>query len=145
VLPPGTLDDDFNREQPWHPRHWDSTLTRRAWPARGAVSSRGVTAQYRAELPLVLRDVSFEVNAGWKVGIVRQFGPACLIVAVCKPSQKCAQTSIHSCIDALPVLLRRNFIAGIHLNNGFNLHWYVQGKGVHAQSAAGMHAAGSKH
>ena len=74
VLPPGTLDDDFNREQPWHPRHWDSTLTRRAWPERGAVSFRGVTVRYRAELPLVLRDVSFEVNAGWKVGIVGRTG-----------------------------------------------------------------------
>ncbi len=74
VLPPGTLDDEFNREQPWHPRHWDAALTRRAWPELGAVSFRGVGARYREELPLVLQDVSFDVAPGWKVGIVGRTG-----------------------------------------------------------------------
>ena len=38
-----------------------------SWPARGAVAFRDVCLAYREGLPLVLRDVSFEIRAGEKV------------------------------------------------------------------------------
>jgi ATP-binding cassette subfamily C (CFTR/MRP) protein 1 len=44
------------------------------WPARGAVSFRGVAARYRPELEQVLRGVSFEVAAGSRVGVCGRTG-----------------------------------------------------------------------
>jgi ATP-binding cassette, subfamily C (CFTR/MRP), member 1 len=43
-------------------------------PARGAISFRGISMRYDADLPLVLRDVSFDVDAGSKVGVVGRTG-----------------------------------------------------------------------
>ena len=37
------------------------------WPARGAVTFRNVEMRYRPELPLVLRNVSFDTAPGEKV------------------------------------------------------------------------------
>ena len=39
-----------------------------AWPSKGAVAFRNVGLAYREGLPLVLKDVSFEIRAGEKVG-----------------------------------------------------------------------------
>lgn len=38
-----------------------------SWPEKGAVSFRNVKLAYREGLPLVLKDVSFDVKAGEKV------------------------------------------------------------------------------
>jgi len=43
-------------------------------PARGAISFRGISMRYDTDLPLVLRDVSFDVDAGAKVGVVGRTG-----------------------------------------------------------------------
>ena len=46
-----------------------------AWaPAAGAISFRGISMRYDADLPLVLKGVSFEVAAGSKVGVVGRTG-----------------------------------------------------------------------
>lgn len=46
----------------------------RGWPAAGEVNFEGVSLRYRPELPAVLRDLSFTVQAGEKVGIVGRTG-----------------------------------------------------------------------
>ncbi|KAG0096414.1 hypothetical protein BGZ93_004576 [Podila epicladia] len=45
-----------------------------SWPSEGAVSFKNVSMRYREELPRVLRDVSFEIQAGHKVGVVGRTG-----------------------------------------------------------------------
>ena len=44
------------------------------WPARGVLSVGKLSLRYRAEMPLVLNNISFEVRAGEKVGIVGRTG-----------------------------------------------------------------------
>ena len=53
--------------------HPNSQLLR-GWPWFGAVTFRSVSMRYRPGLPLVLRNVSFNVRAGDKVGIVGRTG-----------------------------------------------------------------------
>ncbi|KAG0340048.1 hypothetical protein BG004_006572 [Podila humilis] len=45
-----------------------------SWPSEGAISFKNVSMRYREELPRVLRDVSFEIQAGHKVGVVGRTG-----------------------------------------------------------------------
>ena len=45
-----------------------------SWPEHGAVSFKNVKLAYREGLPLVLKDVSFDVKPGEKVGIVGRTG-----------------------------------------------------------------------
>jgi len=47
---------------------------RAAWPTAGAIAFNGVSARYRDGLPLVLRDVSFRVAGGARVGCVGRTG-----------------------------------------------------------------------
>jgi len=44
------------------------------WPARGAVSFKGVSMRYRPGLPEVLTDLSFEASPGQNIGIVGRTG-----------------------------------------------------------------------
>lgn len=44
------------------------------WPSQGAVEFAGYTTRYRPDLDAVLKDVSFSVKAGEKVGIVGRTG-----------------------------------------------------------------------
>ncbi|GIQ80733.1 hypothetical protein KIPB_001572, partial [Kipferlia bialata] len=44
------------------------------WPQRGELSFDGVQMRYRSDLPLVLKDVSFSVRPGEKVGVVGRTG-----------------------------------------------------------------------
>lgn len=46
----------------------------RGWPSEGAVEFRGVALRYRVGLPLVLRDVSFALRPGERVGVVGRTG-----------------------------------------------------------------------
>ncbi|KAF9421311.1 hypothetical protein BGZ94_008872 [Podila epigama] len=45
-----------------------------SWPSQGAISFNSVSMRYRPELPLVLLDVSFNIQAGQKVGVVGRTG-----------------------------------------------------------------------
>jgi ABC-type multidrug transport system fused ATPase/permease subunit len=44
------------------------------WPSQGAISFKNVSMRYRPELPCVLRDISFDIQAGHKVGVVGRTG-----------------------------------------------------------------------
>jgi ATP-binding cassette, subfamily C (CFTR/MRP), member 1 len=44
------------------------------WPTTGEIKFQNVEMAYRKGLPLVLKDVSFQVNPGEKVGIVGRTG-----------------------------------------------------------------------
>lgn len=44
------------------------------WPKEGAVTFDHVSLAYREDLPLVLREVSFSIHKGEKVGIVGRYG-----------------------------------------------------------------------
>ncbi|KAG0276411.1 hypothetical protein BGZ95_007580 [Linnemannia exigua] len=44
------------------------------WPSEGAISFTNVSMRYRPELPRVLRDISFDIQAGHKVGVVGRTG-----------------------------------------------------------------------
>ncbi|KZT29932.1 multidrug resistance-associated ABC transporter [Neolentinus lepideus HHB14362 ss-1] len=45
-----------------------------SWPEKGAVSFKNVELAYRPGLPLVLKDISFDVQPGEKIGIVGRTG-----------------------------------------------------------------------
>ncbi|KAI8599078.1 P-loop containing nucleoside triphosphate hydrolase protein [Dissophora ornata] len=45
-----------------------------SWPSEGKISFKNVSMRYRPELPRVLRDISFNVQAGHKVGVVGRTG-----------------------------------------------------------------------
>ena len=45
-----------------------------SWPQNGEIAFKGVSMAYRPGLPNVLHDISFEVRAGEKVGIVGRTG-----------------------------------------------------------------------
>jgi len=44
------------------------------WPQQGQIQFRGYYAKYRPNLPFVLRNVSFQINASEKVGVVGRTG-----------------------------------------------------------------------
>ncbi|KAM0749801.1 hypothetical protein T439DRAFT_39861 [Meredithblackwellia eburnea MCA 4105] len=50
------------------------TQPEKSWPQSGALSFKNVAARYRANLDLVLRDVSFELKGGEKVGVCGRTG-----------------------------------------------------------------------
>lgn len=45
----------------------------RQWPWHASVSFINVCARYRPGLPLVVKDLTFDVQAGQKVGVVGQY------------------------------------------------------------------------
>ncbi|KAG0025921.1 hypothetical protein BGZ81_006735 [Podila clonocystis] len=46
----------------------------RSWPEHGEIVFKNVSMRYRAELPLVLNNVSFDIQAGDKIGVVGRTG-----------------------------------------------------------------------
>ena len=57
-----------------------------SWPNKGAITFKGVGMAYRPGLPKVLHDVSFEVRAGEKVGIVGRTGAGKSSLLQCEPT-----------------------------------------------------------
>ena len=45
-----------------------------AWPQHGAIRFQHYSLRYREGLPLVLKDITLEIEAGAKVGIVGRTG-----------------------------------------------------------------------
>src|SRR5690554_6877668 len=45
-----------------------------SWPAQGQISFQNVSMRYRPDLPRVLREISFEIAAGHKIGVVGRTG-----------------------------------------------------------------------
>jgi ATP-binding cassette subfamily C (CFTR/MRP) protein 1 len=60
--------------QPEAPAAIDEHRPPTSWPSQGAIDVRNLNLRYRAELPLVLCDVSFTIRACEKVGIVGRTG-----------------------------------------------------------------------
>lgn len=44
------------------------------WPTAGAISFKGVDLRYRPKCDLVLKDLTFDTQAGHKVGVVGRTG-----------------------------------------------------------------------
>ncbi|KAG0281167.1 hypothetical protein BGZ95_006220 [Linnemannia exigua] len=44
------------------------------WPSQGSLEFKNVTLRYRPDLPPVLRDISFSIQAGHKIGVVGRTG-----------------------------------------------------------------------
>lgn len=61
-------------QEPPTKTHPDLRTRLRSWPSQGAIEFRNVSMRYRPELPYVLRDVSFSVQAGQKIGVVGRTG-----------------------------------------------------------------------
>ncbi|KAF9272029.1 hypothetical protein BGZ88_005288 [Linnemannia elongata] len=61
-------------QEPPTKTHPDLRSRLRYWPSQGAIEFRNVSMRYRPELPYVLRDVSFSVQAGQKIGVVGRTG-----------------------------------------------------------------------
>ena len=57
-----------------------------SWPEKGAITFKGVGMTYRPGLPKVLHDISFEVKAGQKVGIVGRTGAGKSSLLQCEPT-----------------------------------------------------------
>lgn len=60
--------------KPEAPSDIKATMPDSDWPSEGALSFQGVSARYRENLDLVLRDVSFELKGGEKVGVCGRTG-----------------------------------------------------------------------
>ncbi|XP_062956568.1 ATP-binding cassette sub-family C member 6 [Cynocephalus volans] len=59
------------KEAPWR---LPTSVSQPPWPHRGQIEFQGFGLRYRPELPLAVRDVSFKIHAGEKVGIVGRTG-----------------------------------------------------------------------
>ena len=53
------------------------------WPASGSLTVEKLSARYSATGPEVLHDISFQVNAGERVGIVGRTGSGKVMLALC--------------------------------------------------------------
>lgn len=60
--------------KPEAPSEIKATQPAADWPQEGALSYRGISARYRENLDLVLKDVSFELKGGEKVGVCGRTG-----------------------------------------------------------------------
>ena len=52
----------------------DDAVTHKGWPMAGKIEYEGVSVRYRSTLPLALRQISFQIPAGARVGVVGRTG-----------------------------------------------------------------------
>ena len=52
----------------------DAELKKAGWPTKGEIEFTNVTMTYREELPPAIKNLSFKVEAGMKIGIVGRTG-----------------------------------------------------------------------
>jgi hypothetical protein len=64
---------------PCRPERWDPALVAAGWPARGGLVFEDVWVRYRADLPPVLRGLTFRAEPGHKIGIVGRTGGSPLL------------------------------------------------------------------
>ena len=60
--------------EPEAPLNIPATQPGADWPLSGSLTFKNVSARYRSDLDLVLRDVSFEIKGGEKVGVCGRTG-----------------------------------------------------------------------
>lgn len=65
---------EYSKLKPEAPLDIAETEPASTWPATGDVSYEHVAARYRENLDLVLRDVSFDIKGGEKVGVAGRTG-----------------------------------------------------------------------
>ena len=58
----------------WYPRTWSQVLVKSQWPRSGDVEFKGLCVRYRADTPLVLRDMSLYIKGGLRVGVCGRTG-----------------------------------------------------------------------
>ncbi len=56
------------------PERWDGEVPPPAWPERGEIIFENASLRYRPELPLVLKEVSFSVKGGQRIGVIGRTG-----------------------------------------------------------------------
>jgi len=61
------IEDELTKEE-------DKKLKEQGWPIRGEIEFNAATMTYREELPPAIKNLSFKVEAGMKVGIVGRTG-----------------------------------------------------------------------
>ena len=61
------IEDELTKEK-------DSHLKENGWPLNGSIEYNNATMRYRKELPPSIKNLSFKVEAGMKVGIVGRTG-----------------------------------------------------------------------
>ncbi|OCF43886.1 hypothetical protein I317_02329 [Kwoniella heveanensis CBS 569] len=66
--------DHYNKLESEAPPILPSDPPAEKWPSQGSITFQDVSLRYRPELPLVLKNLSFEVKAGEKVGIIGRTG-----------------------------------------------------------------------
>lgn len=74
VSPSAELEAGGCAFQGWYPRTWNQALISVQWPRAGDVEFRGLSVRYRADTPLVLRDVSLRIKGGLRVGVCGRTG-----------------------------------------------------------------------
>lgn len=58
----------------WYPRTWSQVLVNSQWPRSGDIEFKGLSVRYRADTPLVLRDMSLYIKGGLRVGVCGRTG-----------------------------------------------------------------------
>lgn len=53
---------------------WEFPKPQKEWPSEGIIEVKNINFKYRPELELVLKNVSFSVKKGEKVGIIGRTG-----------------------------------------------------------------------
>ena len=62
------IEDDLNEKNYKFPK------PKKDWPKKGSIMAKGVNIRYQKHMPLVLKNVNFEIKSGEKIGVVGRTG-----------------------------------------------------------------------